>query len=92
MSQIKSITYSFIAKKNPKLFFSDTASLAVEINGKSRHWLEFNCQSSFNYTNDMTLINLNCTLLGNINTIKIPEESTVPVSYTHLTLPTNREV
>ena len=49
----------------------------MEIKGKSRHWLNFGCQSSFNYTNDMTLINLNCTLLGNINTIKIPEESTI---------------
>ena len=76
MFQIKSKTYSFIAK-TPKLFFSDRASLAVEINGKSRHWLDFSCQSSLNNTHDITLINLNCTFLGHTNTLKIPEESTV---------------
>ena len=49
----------------------------MEINGKSRHWLIFTCHSSFKNTNDMILINLNCTLFDNVNTIKIPEESTV---------------
>jgi hypothetical protein len=47
----------------------------VEVSGKSRQILEYDCKSSLQPKGDMTLISLNCKSQEAIN-FKVPEEST----------------
>ena len=57
--------------------FSDRAAIGVEINSQSRHWLEYECESTLKPKHNMSSILLSCTLLKDKYPINIPEESTV---------------
>ena len=58
-----------------EIISSDGAAIGIEISGKSRYWLKYNCESKLQPKGNMTLILLHCT--SSVKTdVKIPEEST----------------
>ena len=56
--------------------FSNKAAIGVEINGKSRFWFQYYCESNIYSKDNKILISLQCTS-STSKDVKIPEESTI---------------
>ena len=68
--------YLHYLQSSTKVYFSNKASIGIEISGKSRFWFQYNCTTKHIPRSNTTLILLQCTS-STIKEVRIPEESTV---------------